>query len=201
MAHQSPELLRLMDNARVHLPGALDSALKLELFNVLDEFCQRSKYWQEEIEITTTADQTEYQIAGVEDGQIIDLLYVVNENGSTVAASMPLLGTVVLRTEPEGGVVLTIGVAYTAVDPVSTDDYPVIPDELLHKYGKGILHGLVGAMMTHPAKPYSNQQLAVFHTRKFAGAVAQARADVRHKNLYDGQTWRFPGFAAGSQRN
>ena len=75
-----------------------------------------------------------------------------------------------------------------------------MPDEILHKYGRGITSGLIGRMMAQPAKPYANQQLAVYYTRLFAGAVAQARADVRHKHLYDGQTWRFPSFARGSQR-
>lgn len=189
-----------MANARVHLPGALDSMLKLELFNVIDEICKKSKFWQEEIDYTVTTGRTSYELAGVEDGQIIELLKNTNENDNPVAAWMDPIGTVVLRNDPTTGDVYTATVVYTVVDPVGSDDYPIIPDELLHKYGAGILDGVIGAMMAHPAKPYSNQQLAVFHTRKFAGAVAQARADVRHKHLYDGQTWRFPSFARGSQR-
>jgi hypothetical protein len=200
MATQTPELTRLMDNARVHLPGALDAALKLELFNVLDQFLQDTKFWQEDIDYVTRSGRTEYVLVGTEQGVITDLLNNVNANGSPVRASMPTLGTLVLGRDPTPSETLTATVAYTVVDPVGSDDYPQIPDELLYKYGRGITDGVVGAMMLQAAKPYTNQQLAVYHTRKFNGAIAQARADVAHRNVQGGQNWRYPAFAHGSQR-
>lgn len=200
MATQTPELTRLMENARIHLPGALDATLKLELFNTLDAFLQGSKFWREEIEYTASPGRTSYELVGTEMGAITDLMSNVNSLGTPVRASMDVLGTLVLVTEPSQSEELTATVAYTVVDPVGSDDYPRIPDELLHKYGAGILAGLVGRMMSQPAKPYTNERLAIFNLRTFTGAVAQARASVKHKNIYGGQSWRFPAFARGNQR-
>jgi hypothetical protein len=200
MATQAPELNRLMDNARVHLPGALDAGLKLELFNTLDEFLQGSKFWQEDIEYTARAGRTSYEVIGTEAGAVIELMANVNSSGRDVSASMPALGTLVLRADPMQTDTFTATVAYTVVDPMGTEDYPVIPEGALIKYGDGIKAGLIARMMLQPAKPYTNQQLAVLNMRKFNGTIAQARADVRHRNVYDGQTWRFPSFARGRQR-
>ena len=56
----SLDLTRLMTNCRVHLPGALDTALQLELFNVLDDFFQSTNIWQEDITFQVTAGDTAY---------------------------------------------------------------------------------------------------------------------------------------------
>src|SRR6478736_888743 len=109
---------RLFANSRIHLPGALDSALKLELFNVLDDFLQRSLFWQEDIDYVTVADQDTYTLTVTEGGKIISFLNNVNEAGSGVAATMAALGVVTLVTEPSvSGDTLTATFAKTVVDP------------------------------------------------------------------------------------
>jgi len=200
MATQTPELTRLMDNARIHVPGALDDTLKLELFNTLDDFLQRSLFWQEEIDYTVSVGRKDYEIVGTEVGQICSLLSNVNSNGASVAATMPNAGTVLLDLEPSEVEEYTAKVAYTVVDPTETDSYPTIPDGLLVLYGVGILAGLIGRMMMQPAKPYSNERMGILNMRKFNGAIATARAAVQHANLFGGQTWRFPSCAVGTQR-
>jgi hypothetical protein len=193
-------ITRLFTNARVHLPGVLDAAMKLELYNVLDDFLQRTNFWQEEIDYVTVAGQQEYTLVPTEDGQAIALLNNVNEQGGGVAATMSGLTVVRLATEPsESGQTLTATVSFT-VNQTDGDDIPVYPDDLLEKYGQTILHGLVGNVMAQPAKPYSNQQLSVFNIRKYNGGVANAYAEVKHQNIHGGQRWRFPSFAGGSQR-
>lgn len=200
MTVQTAELTRLMSNARIYLPGALDDGLKLELFNVLNDFLQQSKFWREDIDYTANSTRTSYELAGTEEGAITELVANVDSNGNSVPATMDILGTLALKTAPSQTQVYTATVAYTVVDPTDANSYPQFPDGLLQKYGEGILAGLLGKMMSQPAKPWTNERMAIFNLRKFAGAVANARAAVRHKNLYGGQTWHFPKFAGGRQR-
>jgi hypothetical protein len=197
---ESREITRLMDNARLHVPGALDAALKLELFNTFDDFLQRSLFWQESIDYMTSVGRTSYELAGTEDGAIVSLVSNVNGSDTPIRATMDTLGAIELAITPAQVEELTATVAYTVVDPVDVDDYPRIPDLLLSKYGAGILAGLIARMMSQPAKPYTNERLAIFNSRKFNAAVATARAAVAHANLHGGQTWRFPSFGPGSQR-
>src|SRR5206468_1790406 len=144
--------------------------------------------WQEEIDYSTRVDRTSYTIAGTEEGAISVLLSNKNSQGGNVSASMPVLGTLELGIAPTTIEVLTATVAYTVAE-VDSDSFPIIPDGLLIKYGRGILAGLIGHMMLQAAKPYTNERMAIVNARKFEAAKAQARADVRNQNLYDGQRW------------
>lgn len=190
---------RLMDNARTHLPGALDGAMKLELFNVYDEFFQGSKSWTDEIEFTLRAGRTEADLVTSEPGVIEGLVWVLNSDRIPVAATMPIPGTLRVQTAPLEDLTLTATVSLTVVDPTS-NDYPQVPDWLLLKYGAGILDGLLSRMMAQPAKPYTNERMGIFHTRRFRNTIVRAKAEAEHQNLFSGQTWRFPQFARGSQR-
>lgn len=197
----TPEATRLMSNIRVHAPAALDNAIRLELFNVLSQFCKETNYWQEQVDYTTVPGTTAYTLAVTEPGQPIRLLNNTNALGSRVAATMALPGEVVLATEPSDVQVFTATVSLTVVDPVDADEMPEIPDSLLLEYGEGIRAGVVGALMAQPAKPYTNERMGIYNTRVFRGAIANARSAVLHKNIQGGQTWRFPSnFKSGSQR-
>jgi hypothetical protein len=200
MVALTAELTRLMNNARIQVPGALDAALQLELFNVLDDFLQRSNFWQEDITYTANPTRTSYELSGTEAGVIVSLLGNVNSAAIGVPASMTVPGTLDLVNAPPRIDIYTATVSYTVVDPVDSNIYPQFPDGLLQKYGVGVLHGVVGRMMAQPSKPYTNERMSIFNTRKFDVAVAQARAAVRHKNINGGQAWRFPSFAGGSRR-
>lgn len=194
------DLTRVMNNARIRLAGVGDDVLKLELFNVLNEFLTGSSCWKDSVNFTTATDRTTYEIDSNEPATIISLLGVENADEIPVAASMPTPGMIELTTAPDGEYTYTAELALTVVDPVDADDYPRMPDWLLAKYYAQILDGLLGACMTQPAKPWTNERLAVYHTRRFRNGIAYARKEARHENLYDGQNWRFPHFATGSQR-
>ena len=194
------EMTRLMNNVRLHAPGALDDVFRLELFNALNDFFTDTKVWQEDIDFDTVVDQRDYPIVENESATMITLMGVVNSEDIPVAAAMQTPGSVSLQTLPSDVQTLTATVALTVVDPVDTDEYPYVPEWLLKKYYATIFEGVVGLMMAQPAKPYTNERMAIYHTRKFRSGIAIARAEVRHQNLYGGQTWRFPGFAHGSQR-
>lgn len=53
---------RLLQSLRVHTPGATEDMIKLELFNVIDEFFRRTSAWQEEVDIGLQKGYVEYGI-------------------------------------------------------------------------------------------------------------------------------------------
>lgn len=194
------DMNRLMDHARVRLPGALDAALQLELFAVMNEFFQSSNIWFEDIQFAvtpTTANYLDnpeaytYQIVP-DQGSITRLIGTVDSKGFAQKAYMPTLGDVVLAYSPNTADTYTARVALTVTDPVTREGYPQFPDWVLNKYGNDILDGVIGRMMSQIAKPYSSPVMAQFHLKNFKQAVAQAKVEASHQNVYRGQTWRFP---------
>lgn len=196
------DMTRLMDNCRVHLPGALDSAIQRELFSVLNDFFQDSNIWYEDI--TFTANPTDDTIFSNPDaftydldppssgGTPVRLLGVWNSQGVPQSATMATPGTVVLQYAPNVSDTYTARIALTVTDPVTKEGYPVFPAWILNKYNNDILDGVLARMMGQPAKPYSNPQMAMYHARKFRGAISTAKVEAQHQNVYRGQAWRFP---------
>lgn len=195
------DMNRLMDNAKVKLPGALDVTIQLELFAVLNQFFQASNIWTEDIEFDVTPtsesyldnpDAYTYQLLVQEQGTINRLLGVVNSDGLSQAAIMPTPGFVVLKYSPNAAETFTARVAKTVTDPTTRDGYPVFPDWIMNKYGSDILDGVLGRMMTQIAKPYSSPATGAVYLRSFQQSINKARVEAMHGNLYRGQRWRFP---------
>lgn len=194
------DINRLMDNARIRLPGALDAALQLELFSVLNEFFQTSNIWYQDIQFAVTPttanyldDPDAYTYDIIPDqGSITRLIGVVDSNGYAQKAWMPTLGSLILAFSPNTAQTYTARVALTVTDPTTRDGYPQFPDWIMNKYGNDILDGLLGRMMSQLAKPYSSATMAQFHLKNFKQAVNQAKVEASHQNVYRGQNWRFP---------
>lgn len=195
------DMNRLMDNARIKLPGALDSVIQLELFAVLNEFFQDTNIWYEDItfDVTPTsytllenpASYT-YTIVPLEGGAINRLMGVVDSKGFGQRAIMPAPGSIILDFSPNQADTYTARVAKTVTDPVSREGYAQFPDWVMNKYGNDILDGVLGRMMGQVAKPYSSPQLSLLYSRKFQQAINKAKAEAMHGNVYRGQRWRFP---------
>ena len=194
------DMNRLMDHARIRLPGALDAAIQMELFAVMNEFFQTSNIWYEDIAFPVQP-TVEYYLDNPEaytydvipsQGAITRLVGVVNSQGYPQKALMPTLGQVVLAYSPNAADTYTARVALTVTDPVTREGYPEFPDWILNKYGNDILEGLLGRMMSQIAKPYTSTAGAQFHLKNFKQAVAQAKVEASHQNVYRGQSWRFP---------
>lgn len=195
------DMNRLMDNARINLPGALDDAIQLELFSVLNEFFQESNIWYEDIafDVTPTSstyiqdpDAFTYEINVENFGVANRLMFVMDSSGVAVPASMPTPGYVILAYSPNSADTYTARVAKTITDPVTRDGYPQFPDWILNKYGNDILDGVLGRMMAQVAKPYSSPQMAAMRLRSFKQSINKARTEAMHGNTYRGQNWRFP---------
>ena len=58
----STNLARLQDMVRLSAPGALDGAIRLEVFNVLKEFFQRTDAWMLELPIYIVPNINDYQL-------------------------------------------------------------------------------------------------------------------------------------------
>jgi hypothetical protein len=186
------DLARLMDNLRVRVPGAVDGALQLEFFAVMNEFFQDSNLWYEDIDFAVTSGVTNYSITSTSVSTINRLMGVVNSAQQDVRAYMAVPGEIQLAIQPSQDDTFTARVALTVTDPVTRDGYPEFPDWVLNKYNSGIQDGVLGRMFSQVAKPYSNERMSIFHMRRFEQAKAQAKVEAQHQNVYRGQNWKFP---------
>ena len=189
---------RLIKNARIALPGSIDGAILLELFNVLDQFFRESGVWTEDIPFIVAANDpagTIYYIEPESVSTIVRLIWVFDGNAFGQRAVMDIPGEVTFLTPAVSSTndyVYTASVVLSVVDPMQRDGYPEFPEWVLVKYGNGILHGLMGRMMAQPAKPYTNAELAKAHLAGFRRAISIAVTESTHRNVHNGQAWRFP---------
>lgn len=194
------DMNRLIDLAKIRLPGALDTALQMELFALMAEFFATTNIWYEDITFAVTPtdathlenpDAFTYSIIP-DQGAIIRLMGVSNSQGMAQSATMPTPGDVILAYSPNAADTYTARVALTVTDPVTREGYPQFPDWIMNRYGTDILDGLLGRMMSQIAKPYSAPQMALAHLKKFKATTLQAKIEAMHQNVYRGQSWRFP---------
>ena len=183
---------RLMDTIRTNIPGAIDIAIKQELFGVCQEFFRESNVWQEVVPFTLvqgsdTADVMPFA------GKIERLAYVMNGDKITVRnATMPdpYTGTILMPFASAGDYEATLIINVS--DPVSRDVFPIVPQDLMDRHWQTIMWGLLSHMYAQPKKPYSDINLAALYNSKFKGATARARNDQNALYRQGAQAWRFP---------
>jgi len=200
---------RLMNDLRVRLPGALDDAIKLELFSVVDEFCKETNAWQEKIILPVHSGETSYEIEPEDNRAIIvRLLYVVTYNPDDsssatlpVAAALPQPDLIIFALPPSDVSEYAVTVALAPIDPVNVSDgLPQFPDWFLILYSQELIDGVLARMMSQPAKPYFSREGFRYHGRRFRAAMSRVRGAVIQQNAYGAQTWRFPAFAPCNSR-
>jgi hypothetical protein len=194
MSTNSQLLQRIINNAQVHLPGAIEDVFKQELYNVCEEFFRTTSAWQEFVPFETVQDKRVYEVVPTV-GVFVRLMEVRDPEGYQRPAVMTQDMFLTLRDLPTGGYEYTAALAVTCIDPVKKDGWPEVPAELLQKYYEPLLEGLLGRMMMQPAKPYSNPDLGVMHQRRFRDRMAIARVELLHASTFNVQNWRFPRFA------
>lgn len=187
------DVTRLMKNLRVQLPGAVDDAIRVELYNALNQFFQDSNIWREDITVDITSGVTNYELTPTGPATITRLMGVKDANNIPVDAIIDAITReLALLSTPTSAATYTASVALTVNDPLDREDYPVFPTWVLNLYMNDIINGVLGRMMAQPAKPYSNTQLAAFYTRNFQSAIAGARVEANRRFTYGAQQWRFP---------
>lgn len=184
---------RLMETIRPHLPGALDIAIKQELFMACDDFLNTSDTWRETIDFQSVAGSREAEVMPFA-GRILRLISVEQDNVPVrgVVMTDTMQGTILLPFEAS-----TVGdykatLSLTVTDPTSRDAYPIIPYEIVQKYTSVLISGILSRMMAQPAKPYTNLTLAQFHLLKFKGGAARAKNELKTGNTQGSQAWTFP---------
>lgn len=199
MAIAAPDWERLLDSARVKLPGSTDAMLKNEIFDVMHEFFTVSSAWTEHISLPIVADVTTYDLVPSE-GQIIRLAGVIDVNGIPQPALMPTIGALDLAHPVNTSQTFTVVVVKTVVLPVDCDKKPEAPDWLLPVWGPGILDGVLGRMMGQLQKGYTSPAMSLYHLKRFINAMSAARIAALRRNSFGSQAWAFPQFGRGSQR-
>lgn len=184
--------------------GASVRGLTAELYDVLKEFFIDSNSWTEKVMFSAEANVTTYELTPLDGGKIIRLVGVWGPNNIFLPAVMENFGTVVLINAPTSTpttqwmakVVKTVGV------PVDKAGKPDAPEWVLSVYGKHILDGLLGNMMSQKGKAWTDSTQSTYHLRRFRAGIQMARTAATRANLVGGQEWMYPRDAiAGSQKS
>jgi hypothetical protein len=192
-AESSPSIYtRLVDTLRVRLPNVKDPVLELEIFNVIDEFCREGFIYTDTVEITLVAGTAVYDLTQAGKTIInisnwshatLDLTDAVFDDDTEIV-SLSTVPDLVDATTP-----LFVEMDFVPLNSVATAD--LLPEKYWTQYYQGILDGVLGRMMSHLGKPYSNERMATYHGRRFRKAINQARVDNGQRFRGD-QPWVFP---------
>jgi hypothetical protein len=207
MSASVAEWTRLMNQARVKLTGVSDAALKGELFDVMQEFYDTSSSWLETLTINVLQNVMTYDLVPV-DGQASRIVGVAQFDPTDLTkppvprgGTMPNPGQIVLTEVPGANTFYLVTVAKNVSLPVDKNGFPITSDWALSIYSTGILDGLLGRMMNAPNKSYSNATLGMYHLKKFAAVITQARVATIRQNAMGTQAWVYPqAFRTNSQR-
>jgi hypothetical protein len=187
-------LTRLMNNLRVKLPGALDGAIQMEMFNVVDDMCRSVDFHLAVFATPLVVGVQSYYVQSPVGSLPISFYKLAHETYdmkrafvSPDDASFTLLDPV---TAEHAATPVAVKMTF-APDPAATPEQWV-PDGFWGRGYTTILDGVLAAMMASPAKPYSNTQLALFHARKFKRGKSAIKIINTTGNAPDGQSWQFP---------
>lgn len=205
MSINKNDFSQFMNQARVHLPGASDGGIKAELFDTMREFFDISSCWTENITVAIVPAIVDYTLVPAEDGEIIRLAGVIDENNIPQSALLPTLtpptATMSLPVPQSNPHTWTATVVKNVVLPVTEDSIPLAPQFSLPVYGLVILDGVLGKMMMQPNKSYTNDTYATYHLRRFRNGMAGAKTAALRRNTFGSQAWSFPQtFASKGQR-
>lgn len=186
-----------MDALRVHLPGARDGVLQQETFFTVNELCRTAYIWREAVEIPLSLGSSLYTIPAP--GEIVAVLFTEHLTVDLSASvTDPIQGLISLGVTPtaadlETPVFISMVLAPKAENPINLD--ALLPAHLWVQWIETIKDGVLGRMMSQPAKPYSNLQMATYHLRRFRNSMATARHLTNTGNVPGAQRWCFPKWA------
>lgn len=184
---------RILTEARIRLPGAIDDTMKVEMFAVLDEFFRHSHIWQESVLLGVVTTKQKYDIDSNEwVATVNQLMWVENKDKIPVNASMEVTGELYLYSPPAENQTYTVRVALSVADVLDEDGYPQVPQWVITKYREGLKDGLLARMFIQPAKPYFNTDLAKYYNARWRTVLSSAYADSRQQNVFGAQRWKYP---------
>jgi hypothetical protein len=107
---------RLMINLRAALAGATDELIKLQLFNVVDEFFRRTNVWKQDAEINLTEGERDYALIMPPNTTVVRMLSV-SHNGAGVPSQSQITAIV------SGAGILPADVLFPDSDAVYLPDF------------------------------------------------------------------------------
>ena len=197
----SASMNRLMDNARVRLPGALDNTILAELFSVVNDFCSGSNVWRQQFEFevltrasspVTAPDDFTYTLYPPTGARIVRLLGVIDEGNVPVRVQLIDPNSVFLDRSPSSDSTYQALAVLTVTDPVTRAGEPMVPDWIVGDFNDVLLDGVLARMMSQAAKPYSSPAMGALHYGMFKKGIADARIAKDSGNVYGQQNWSFP---------
>jgi hypothetical protein len=184
---------RLFDNLRVALPGATDNAMKMELYNVLDDFCRDAFVWRETIEIPLVEGVDTYLVTP--EGTEIVRVYNIDHATFDVSNATYEFGQVLFDTLPTAADIETPAYLTAALTPALTqgaDPENMLPADMWTVWHRPILAGTKARMMGQTAKPYSNPQMAILWHTEYVQQKAVAKRYTETGGQPGAQLWGFP---------
>ena len=207
----NPDYVRLFNEIKSNIPGAIDAIIYQELWRVIEDFLNQTNIWVEEIPFTVEPNVRQYTVTPVGKGCIDRLLMVFDPENSAYDKRWTQQGItfrppdkIYLMHAPSTQKVWMAAVAKNIDDKdTPPGDYatqlPVFePDAtwIIDKYRDAFRYGTLGYLMMQPAKPYSNPKLGSFNWQNYVTERGKARTEVLHANVYGGQRWMYPqGYA------
>jgi len=183
---------RLMETVRPYLPGAIDTAMKQELFAVCEEFFTDSNTWQENVPFTIVQGSDTAELMPYT-GKIERLNWVTDQNGFSVnRCTITDIYNGIIRAPQANPGTYNAQLIMNVNDPISRDVFPIVPVGIVDRYWQTLMHGLISHMMVMPNKPYTSVQMAAVYNSKFMGGIARARNEANEMFTQNSQAWRFP---------
>ncbi len=184
-----------MNDVQVKTPGSTVNAIRMEVWNMLDDFCREGLAWRETISVPLTAGVSEYVITPA--GTEIVRVYSVDHASLDLTGVLYDFGTLVFKTAPTASDAGAPAYVVAALAPAITqgaDIENLVPSDMWSKHHRTFLKGTLGLMMSQAAKPYSNPQLAAFHWRGYLSDRAVARRGADTNDIPGAQIWAYPRF-------
>lgn len=173
------------------LPGVVPDLVNMQLKQVYSDFLDRTNAWWQDVSVAIDTTNTSYDVSP-DEGMVNRALSIKNGNGSDVEADLTLqdagMPMLVLRQLVSQADTYTVRVSLL---PAPSQPLTV-PDWMFDKYRLTLLDGVLGRMYAMPMKPFTSEQLAIYHTRSYNAGVSRARVEQTHSHRWGVNAWRFP---------
>jgi hypothetical protein len=202
---------QLKNTLLVRLPGAGVDAVELEMGNAAHEFFLESGAWHEIVYANMITDRTRYELwpeSGLV-GYITDLQIdghgLTPVSGNSIAVGrwnghfqvMSDFGTIEVHPAPTQTKPKAIIANVTVVPQSCACD---IPPDIMNHYFEALLDNSLGRLYSHVNKPYTNLNLATYHTMRYRAHLTRARRIVAGGNVRAAGPWVYPQIAPGRNR-
>jgi len=200
---QTAAFSRLLQDAAVHCPGAIPSAIQAELFATVKDFLQQTNAWQLDINVAIVANTRSYVLTPTTGAQIVRLMNLWDsvdvDKRPVCPATMQVPPNLVLLRTPGSTAAWVATVSLYPVDPVDEYGNPVFPAWVLDKHSDVLLNGTLARMFFQKLKPYTDNPMGLGRQRLYLQGRAQARAEVLRAHTYATQAWAYPLNSGGRQ--